>query len=164
MRFIVMLTTGKHIAVTTASAGANVPWDGVIVGGGPAGTAAALAVRAAGMANVLLIDLADGPGGAPATMGLGVGDVVDLAAAGVQCRYRTALMDVRAGLDLRMLSPSGVARAGTSALVLATGGREQTRGNLLLPGTRPAGVLTAGAALRLLAATGRLARPICSRR
>ena len=55
-----------------------------------------------------------------------------------------------------MLSPSGVARAGTKALVLATGGREQTRGNLLLPGTRPAGVLTAGAALRLLAATGRL--------
>jgi hypothetical protein len=66
------------------------------------------------------------------------------------------LLAVEAGLELRMLSPSGVARASTKALVLATGGREQTRGNLLLPGTRPAGVLTAGAALRLLATTGRL--------
>ena len=80
----------------------------------------------------------------------------DLAAAGVRRSYQTTLIDLQAGLELRLLSPSGVSRAGSTALVLATGGREQTRGNLLLPGTRPAGVLTAGAALRLLAATGRL--------
>ncbi len=133
----------------------DLTWDVVIVGGGPAGMAAALAARATGVANVLLLDLADGPGGALAAMGLYAGDTTELAA-GVRCRYRTTLIELRAGLNLRMLSPSGVERAGTIALVLATGGREQTRGNLLLPGTRPAGVLTAGAALRLLAATGRL--------
>jgi hypothetical protein len=110
----------------------------------------------AGAANILLLDLADGPGGALAAMGLCAGDDADLVAAGVQCSYRTTLLALRAGLELRILRPSGVARIGTKALVLATGGREQTRGNLLLPGTRPAGVLTAGAALRLLAATGRL--------
>ena len=131
-------------------------WDVVIVGGGPAGIAAALAARAAGAANILLIDLADGPGGALAAMGLRTGDDAALTAAGVPCSYQTTLIELRAGLDLRMLSPIGIARAGTKALVLASGGREQTRGNLLLPGTRPAGVLTAGAALRLLAATGRL--------
>jgi NAD(P)-binding Rossmann-like domain len=141
--------------VTTASDNANVRWEVVVVGGGPAGIAAALAVRAAGVANVLLLDLADGPGGALAAMGLRAGDDADLVAAGGQCRYRTTLIELRAGLELRMLSPSGVAHAGTKALVLATGGREQTRGNLLLPGTRPVGVLTAGTALRLLAATGR---------
>jgi glycine/D-amino acid oxidase-like deaminating enzyme len=131
-------------------------WDVVIVGGGPAGSAAALAARAAGVANVLLIDLADGAGGALAAMGLRVGDDADLAEAGVRRSYQTTLIELQVGLELRMLSPSGISRAGSTALVLATGGREQTRGNLLLPGTRPAGVLTAGAALRLVAATGRL--------
>jgi FAD-dependent oxidoreductase family protein len=131
-------------------------WNVVVVGAGPAGIAAALAARAAGVANVMLIDLADGAGGALSAMGLRVGDDADLAEAGVRRSYRTTLIELRAGLDLRMLSPSGVSRTGSTALVLATGGREQTRGNLLLPGTRPAGVLTAGAALRLLAATGRL--------
>ena len=132
------------------------PWDVVVAGAGPAGVAAALAARESGAANVLLLDLADGPGGALAAMGLRVGDDADLTAAGVQCSYRTTLIEVRAGLELRMLSPGGVVRANTKALVLATGGREQTRGNLLLPGTRPAGVLTAGAVLRLLATTERL--------
>ncbi len=131
-------------------------WDVVVAGAGSAGSAAALAARAAGVANVLLIDLADGAGGALVAMGLRVGDDANLAEAGVRRSYRTTLLALRAGLELRMLSPSGLARAGSTALVLATGGREQTRGNLLLPGTRPAGVLTAGAALRLLAATGRL--------
>ena len=131
-------------------------YDIVVTGGGPAGSAAALAARAAGAANVLLLDLADGPGGALAALGLRAGDDADLAAVGVRCSYQTTLLALGAGLELRMLSPSGGSRGSTTALVLATGGREQTRGNLLLPGTRPAGVLTAGAALRLLAATGRL--------
>jgi hypothetical protein len=133
--------------------------------------AAALAARAAGVANVLLIDLAEGPGGALAAMGLrgiptprpepvegdgGAGDDASLAEAGIQRSYQTTLIAVGAGLELRLLGPSGVTRTRTKALVLATGGREQTRGNLLLPGTRPAGVLTAGTVLRLLTATGRL--------
>jgi hypothetical protein len=127
-------------------------WQVVVVGAGPAGMAAVLAARAAGAANVLLLEMADRPGGALAAMGLPGGDTTALA--GVQCRFQTTLLDVRDGLELRLLSPDGVARIGASALVLATGGREQTRGNLVLPGTRPAGVLTAGAALRLLATTG----------
>src|SRR5262245_17525361 len=130
-------------------------WDVVVAGAGPAGCAAALAVRRAGAAT-LLLDMADGPGGAPAAMGLRrLGDDAELAAAGVRRSYGTTLIEVVAGLELRLISPRRVWHAGARALVLASGGREQTRGNLLLPGTRPAGVLTAGAALRQLATTGR---------
>jgi NADPH-dependent 2,4-dienoyl-CoA reductase/sulfur reductase-like enzyme len=141
--------------IDPAALAAQSGWDVVVAGAGAAGSAAALAAAQAG-ARSLLLDMADGPGGALAAMGLHHGDDADLAEAGVQRRYRTSLIGLRAGLELRMIGSGGVARAGAKALVLATGGREQTRGNLLLPGTRPAGVLTAGAALRLLATTGRL--------
>jgi hypothetical protein len=132
-------------------------YDVAIVGGGPAGCAAALAARAAGAARVLLVDLANGPGGALAAMGLSHLHETDtrLAEAGVLASYQTTLLNISAELKLRLLSPHGLRHAFTRAVVLATGGREQTRGNLGLPGTRPAGVLTAGAVLRLLATTGR---------
>jgi NADPH-dependent 2,4-dienoyl-CoA reductase/sulfur reductase-like enzyme len=129
--------------------------DLAVVGAGPAGCAAALAARQRG-ARVLLIDLVPGPGGAPATMGLGgVHVATALAEAGIDCRYQTTLLGIGAGPTLRLLSPGGVERVPVAALLLATGGREQTRGNLALPGTRPAGVVTAGAALRLLFTSGR---------
>jgi NADPH-dependent 2,4-dienoyl-CoA reductase/sulfur reductase-like enzyme len=132
-------------------------WDVVVAGGGIAGCAAAAAARRAGAGAVLLVDLAERPGGALAAMGLRrePGDDDALAQAGVQRSYRTALLDIAAGLQIRLLSPVGAWRGKVRALVLATGGREETRGNLALPGTRPAGVLTAGGALRLLATTGR---------
>jgi NADPH-dependent 2,4-dienoyl-CoA reductase/sulfur reductase-like enzyme len=131
--------------------------DVVVVGGGAAGCAAAQAARATGARAVLLVDLAEGPGGAPAAMGLrdGRADDAALAAAGVERSYSTALLGLEAGPELRLLSPHGAWRVAAGAVVLATGGREQTRGNLALPGTRPAGVLTAGAALRLHTMTGR---------
>jgi len=144
-------TKADHIGAHTET------YDVAIIGGGPAGCAAALAARAAGAARVLLIDLAHGPGGALAAMGLGQAHDSDarLAEIGVHASYQTTLLNISAELKLRLLCPHGLWHALARAVVLATGGREQTRGNLGLPGTRPAGVLTAGAALRLLATTGR---------
>ncbi len=147
---------GDSIAVEVLSE--HHTYDVVVVGGGPAGCAAARAARGAGAARVLLADLALGPGGALAAMGL-PGRLTDdggLAQTGVEVRYQTTLLGFADGLRLRLLGPSGLCHAAAGAVVLATGGREQTRGNLEIPGTRPAGVLTAAAALRLIAATGRL--------
>jgi NADPH-dependent 2,4-dienoyl-CoA reductase/sulfur reductase-like enzyme len=133
-----------------------VTYDVLVVGAGTAGCAAALAARRASAGAVLLIDLADRPGGALAAMGLRTNqDISALARAGIQPSFQTALVEIAAGLRLRLLSSGGAQRAIARAVVLATGGREATRGNLALPGSRPAGVLTASAALRLLTATGR---------
>lgn len=127
----------------------------VVIGAGPSGCAAAIAARASGAERVLLADLADGPGGALAAMGLWQEqDLQKSTPTDLQLSYQTSLLSMAAGLQLRLLSPRGLWHILARAVVLATGGREQTRGNLAIPGTRPAGVLTAGTALRLLTETG----------
>ncbi|HAP76364.1 MAG TPA: pyridine nucleotide-disulfide oxidoreductase, partial [Acidimicrobiaceae bacterium] len=53
--------------------------------------------------------------------------------------------------ELTVLSPqSGVRSVQAGAVVLAMGARERTAGAIRLPGERPAGVWTAGAAQRLV--------------
>jgi glycerol-3-phosphate dehydrogenase len=133
-------------------------YDVVVVGAGPSGLAAAEAAQAHG-ATVLLVEMAGFVGGALAAMGL-----ADSPPGGASPSARseprrdlalgTALAAVRAGLELELRGPASTRSVRAGALVLATGAREQTRGNLQIPGSRPAGVLTAGTALRLLAATG----------
>ena len=51
---------------------------------------------------------------------------------------------------LLCVSPEGVMRIQCGAVVLAMGCRERNRGNVRIPGSRPAGVLTAGLAQRLV--------------
>jgi hypothetical protein len=90
--------------------------------------------------------------------------ISSLVQAGITCAFETTLLrinrpdrfekSVRSLLNLALLGINDFQQIQAKAIVLATGGREITRGNLILPGTRPAGVLTAGTALRLLAATG----------
>jgi NADPH-dependent 2,4-dienoyl-CoA reductase/sulfur reductase-like enzyme len=52
--------------------------------------------------------------------------------------------------DLFCVSPAGVLRIHARAVILAMGCRERNRGNVRIPGSRPAGVYTAGLAQRLL--------------
>jgi NADPH-dependent 2,4-dienoyl-CoA reductase/sulfur reductase-like enzyme len=52
--------------------------------------------------------------------------------------------------DLVCVSPHGVLRIRTRVVVLAMGCRERNRGNVRIPGSRPAGVYTAGLAQRLV--------------
>ena len=55
-------------------------------------------------------------------------------------------------------SKLGMVRVQAGAIVLAMGCRERTRGALNIPGTRPAGVYTAGCAQRLVNMEGYDAR------
>jgi len=52
--------------------------------------------------------------------------------------------------ELHCVSPSGAMRIKCRAVLLAMGCRERNRGNVRIPGSRPAGIFTAGLAQRLV--------------
>ena len=61
------------------------------------------------------------------------------------------LIEDEEGLGAVVFSPeSGITRYGCRAIVLAMGCRERNRGNIHIPGSRPAGIYTAGLAQRLV--------------
>lgn len=60
------------------------------------------------------------------------------------------------GTNVEIMNDKGVSVVEGKALVLAMGCRERTAGNILLNGTRPAGVYTAGEAQRLVNILGKM--------
>jgi len=84
--------------------------------------------------------------------------VSDLHGTGVRFLAGTTALGVtreNGGFDVRALSEErGLERIHARAMVLAMGSRERNRGSIRIPGTRPAGVFTAGAAQRLVNMNG----------
>ena len=68
---------------------------------------------------------------------------------GVEVRLDTMVLEVTADRSVHMVgSATGYRVEQAKSIVLAMGCRERTRGAIAIPGTRPAGVYTAGAAQR----------------
>lgn len=145
--------------------------DVVVVGGGPAGLTAAAELRGRGLA-VVLLDREAEAGGIPRHSdhtGYGLRDLRRLMTgpsyarrlvqqahhAGVDLRTRSMVTGWTGDTSLMVTSPEGRYRIDGRAVVLATGARERPRTARLVPGGRPAGVLTTGQLQNLVHVHGR---------
>ena len=131
-----------------------------IVGGGPAGLAAAIELRARGVGEVVVIEREAEVGGIPRHarhQGFGVRDLRRPLSGPTYARRYAGLARVArvelltetmatgwADGALELTSPGGRSTLSPSAIVLATGCRERPRSARLVPGSRPGGVMTTG--------------------
>ena len=140
----------------------------VIIGGGPAGLAAAVAAYDAGVTNILILERDKELGGILNQCihnGFGLHTFHEELtgpeyAARFAAQVRVRNIDVR--LDTMVLDISrekvvtavsrkeGLTEIQAGAVILAMGCRERSRGALNIPGYRPAGIYTAGTAQRLV--------------
>ena len=139
-----------------------------IIGGGPAGLAAAIAAKKQGVDDILIIERDDRLGGIlnqciHAGFGLHtfgqelsgpeyaqrfIDQVRELQ---IPCLLGTMVLDLSAERVITVTSRAeGLQQIQADAVILAMGCRERPRGALNIPGTRPAGIWSAGTAQRLV--------------
>ena len=140
-----------------------------VVGGGPAGLAAAVSAKKNGAESVLVIERDNRLGGILKQCihpGFGLNYFQkeltgpEYAGAfreeaekeGVEALLNAMVLSVDAEKhEITLVSPEcGMTRVRAKSIVLAMGCRERTRAGIQIPGSRPAGIYTAGAAQRLI--------------
>ncbi len=139
----------------------------VVVGAGPAGLAAARELGRLGVRDVVVLEREREPGGIPrhaVHQGFGLRDLhrplsgpayarrlADLASgAGVELRTETMVTGWAPGGPLELTGPGGRELLEPDAVILASGCRERPRSARLVPGSRPAGVMTTGTLQQLV--------------
>lgn len=163
----------------TAEVGASAPvqtqaFDAVVIGGGPAGMAAALAAHKAG-ARVAIVEREQHLGGILRQCihpGFGLSHfkqeltgpeyaqrfIDQVHATDIALFLNSMVIGIDSGKPaedaavhtVTLMSPAGMMQLTGRAIVLAMGCRERTRSEIKIPGSRPAGVFTAGLAQRYI--------------
>ncbi len=142
--------------------------DILIIGAGPAGMAAAIAARESGISSILVLERENEPGGILRQCihnGFGLHrfqeeltgpeyaarDIARVRELGIQVECGTTVLSVSPDRIVTCVSPvTGFRTIHAKAVVLAMGCRERPRGALCTPGTRCAGIYSAGTAQRFV--------------
>ncbi|NBK90785.1 FAD-binding protein [bacterium 1XD21-13] len=140
----------------------------VIIGGGPAGLAAAVSARKSGIEDIVILERDRELGGilnqcihngfglhtfqeeltGPEYARRFVSQVEEL---GIEYRLNTMVMDISPEKTVTAMNrEEGLFQLQAGAVILAMGCRERPRGALNIPGYRPAGIYSAGTAQRLV--------------